>query len=974
MANVPYDDSGAQKVLPETRMPDDYQRVQATPSSFGGAIAQGEEQVGQNISKVGQLYGQVAADDASNNFQDATTRIMHGDPSKMVPGPDGKPQPDLGYLGLRGRAASDARASTVQQVDDILKQTRAGLYTTESQLQFDSFSRRYRSYLLSQIGSHADQQMNEWYKTVNGATVQAGLRHISANPTDPDAVAAGAADATHGLVKNAELNGAQKGDPVWNDAVAKGKQVSVQTQVEALMTTNATMAKRILDTNKGAMLPEVYDALAGRLRPMLAGADAPAAIEDARQEGAAKVSVSKDQYPSGEVRSGTNVDAVAPQLVTRLSGDLGLTKDQAAGVVGWLAGESMLNSGSVNQGGLGGKDTGLAQWVGPRKKALLDYAASVGADPMAQETQVQFLEREIQSPQYAKALAAVRAAPTVEAANRAFGDFYEGASGVPVPRYQAHVDWAKYVSTLLGGASPDDVTAQLPDKGRSLQLARERAGSDPIQARMNVAEVNRIYAEQNAATATQRYQIEQQAPDLIAAAEAGVQGITFPEDTARSVLPSAKAEHLIGEFHAAQAVGDVMRGVEWASPQDVDAMQRDVSSGQGVLSDAMRLHAHGMTTGPGSVQTPEEISDDNASFFRLRQGAARRLSAEIERRNAMLVGPSADPASYASANPTVRTAAAGIDPKKPGTFGQYATTTLGLQQYLGVPEGQRHVLTREQALGLAGQIASSSDPKSAFQTLQAQYGPAWDHVFADASSLGRLPVGYQAVQALDDPHDAALLSRTIASEKPSPDGKPARSVDDTVDIIGGKGEASRIRDSVRSDPETLQYVASIRRSGASDNQVQSIVNAVETLALAKRASGDAVDSTTASAAAAKSFFGKFEYMPNGGARVPAAQSDAVTANAAAAVGAITVGSVAVPPLFGRTGAPSPEEYVDLLKANPTWVTAPRGDALWLMDNGGRIVRDRSGQPLQVPFSAPAPSIAEAPNSGFMRGGYPVPGL
>ncbi len=108
---------------------------------------------------------------------------------------------------------------------------------------------------------------------------------------------------------------------------------------------------------------------------------------------------------------------------------------------------------------------------------------------------------------------------------------------------------------------------------------------------------------------------------------------------------------------------------------------------------------------------------------------------------------------------------------------------------------------------------------------------------------------------------------------------------------------------MRFDPEVKNYVQSIQKSGASADQVQGIVNSVETLALAKRGAGEAGDSASAASAAVKSFFGKFDYLPNGGARVPAKSFDAVTANAQATIDGLALDHIAVPQRFGQPGQP-----------------------------------------------------------------------
>jgi hypothetical protein len=46
---------------------------------------------------------------------------------------------------------------------------------------------------------------------------------------------------------------------------------------------------------------------------------------------------------------------------------------------------------------------------------------------------------------------------------------------------------------------------------------------------------------------------------------------------------------------------------------------------------------------------------------------------------------------------------------------------------------------------------------------------------------------------------------------------------------------------------------------------------------------------------------------------------------------------------------TPQEYLDVVKANPYWINSPRGDSLWLMDPMGRLVRRKEGNPISVPI-------------------------
>src|ERR1700761_9595297 len=116
MAQVNYN-QGVSEVAPSEDAPNDYNNNRASPQAFGAGIGQGEEALGQGAQVAGKFFGKVAADDASNNYQDFATKLLHGDPNKT--NPDGTP--DTGYLGLKGRAALDARPGVQKQLDDYAK-------------------------------------------------------------------------------------------------------------------------------------------------------------------------------------------------------------------------------------------------------------------------------------------------------------------------------------------------------------------------------------------------------------------------------------------------------------------------------------------------------------------------------------------------------------------------------------------------------------------------------------------------------------------------------------------------------------------------------------------------------------------------------------------------------------------------------------------------------------------------------------
>src|SRR5246127_4488945 len=235
----------------------------ADAEAFGGGIAQGLEKLGQGAQTAGKFFGKVAADNASNDFQDFSTKLLHGDPDKMVTGPDGSQMPDTGYLGLKGRAALDARPGVQKQIDDKIKEIREGLTTPEQQQEFDNFSRRYRTGVVEKVGTHADGQATTWYQGVNTATAKLAMDHISNNFDNPNEVAAGAADLTSAYVKNAQLKGGS--DVEIKEAGAQAKRDALAAQLQAMAVKDPARALSVLDKNR-EIAGVQYDNLANQFR------------------------------------------------------------------------------------------------------------------------------------------------------------------------------------------------------------------------------------------------------------------------------------------------------------------------------------------------------------------------------------------------------------------------------------------------------------------------------------------------------------------------------------------------------------------------------------------------------------------------------------------------------------------------------------------------------------------------------------
>lgn len=103
----------------------------------------------------------------------------------------------------------------------------------------------------------------------------------------------------------------------------------------------------------------------------------------------------------------TLADRIANTLTT-LESQLGLSTEQAAGVVGNLFVESGLKTSPVGDNGLA---KGIAQWHPDRYAAMVQWAKDNGKDPNAYSTQLAYLIHDLQSSTFAPDLAALRNAP-----------------------------------------------------------------------------------------------------------------------------------------------------------------------------------------------------------------------------------------------------------------------------------------------------------------------------------------------------------------------------------------------------------------------------------------------------------------------------------------------------------------------------------------------------------------------------------
>lgn len=163
MAREPY--TGTATVEPTPAPSDDYQRVDATPASFGGVVGGAEQRGGQEIQ---QGAGDLAQDailrqtrfndhvvtDAVNQLQTNAENLTYGNRSDPSAAP--------GLYTLKGQDALRAGPQVAQQINDQRDQIAGGLQNDAQRLAFQQQTVRYLQYKRAEIESHINQETNKY--------------------------------------------------------------------------------------------------------------------------------------------------------------------------------------------------------------------------------------------------------------------------------------------------------------------------------------------------------------------------------------------------------------------------------------------------------------------------------------------------------------------------------------------------------------------------------------------------------------------------------------------------------------------------------------------------------------------------------------------------------------------------------------------------------------------------------------------
>ncbi len=171
-------------------------------------------------------------------------------------------------------------------------------------------------------------------------------------------------------------------------------------------------------------------------------------------------------------------DDEAQRYALKFFQDAGWSPAQATGIVANLIHESNLDPTAL---GDNGESIGIAQWQGPRRQKLLDYAQRNKLDPYSLEGQLQYINHEMQTAEN-KAGAMLRQAQNKERATQAFSRYYERPGK---PMMGSRLSLAQKLWKMVGPSEAE--AAEIPphlQKGDKPELLMDYAksllqGSEP---------------------------------------------------------------------------------------------------------------------------------------------------------------------------------------------------------------------------------------------------------------------------------------------------------------------------------------------------------------------------------------------------------------------------------------------------------------------------------------------------------------
>ena len=781
MAQVPF--TPVPSVLP-TAMPDNYNRVQATPGDFGAQTAQAIGQVGaafdQSSGDLGQvalqkqaIVNQTAGDHATNDLLMGQQKLMFGDPSD--------PSAPPGFMSLSGQAAVLAAPKVQEQMASLRDQIGSTLTNPIQKVNYQRDSLFIFRQAFGQLNDKVAQEQDAYQKQTAAATVQNAVNLASQTPNDLGAVQASAQK----VVDTTNMMAVQQG---WSPEMTKATQAAnMGTFVTTVARARAASgdvagALAFLDSNRANIPAQDYTDMTDTLKPKINEAQgqalATAALNGHGTGGYGAVSSTADNgsifnamtlQESGNRQAnadGTPVSsgvdgADAPIGVAQIKPSTAQAVAEANGIA-WdpnrlktgpaynrALGEDYLNQMMSRYGG--NKTLAVAAYsAGP---ANVDAWIKQNGDPRTGA---------ISDTQF------VQSIPFAETKN--YVSRVAATTGTKLTGQQtqlADASSSNGTATDAGGDLPSSVNAALgvPSAGPSSQASASSytprpdfegaanrvvsTGASDDVTRVALNELRRQKTTWDAQNSANVSALSAQAQNLYASYQNGNTAADVPIAQIRSLLPAEQAQTMIDRLMVARQDGQAFKSVQYGSLQDIAEARATVEIPGGIQAGSIKAGKGGIV-GPGVNGAPGAVEDQDRVQQRMEDSS--RLEGMISTRNAALA---ADPAGFAATNPALAplAQAAQAAPDDPNARQAYATALMADQARMGVqnPRMLSNAQVATEVNTLTKADPSKGDVGVALDSLAQKYGPLWPQVFGEMVKYGKIDPDYQTLATMDQP-------------------------------------------------------------------------------------------------------------------------------------------------------------------------------------------------------------------------------
>lgn len=774
------------------------------------SLGQGLAQAGDDIFRIQQrhwaLDNETEANNALMQFSSNLDQLRTGNPDD----PD-----DTGFLGLKGPAAAKAYPQMLSHMKDLQQQSLSGLANPAQREMFGRESLALMQRQANVFGAHALQQKALYQQEVTEAAIEQAHNYAAENYTDPLAVRQGLAKSIATLDTQLQAQGLTPDHLIYQQAQQDNRDAFFTKLARAQAgNKDAIGAFYTLLANRRHMSPPVFAQAQAGLKPLIEDEDAEGMANQVMGlDGEAPViapatasaheayksllriekwrrNSGKNEAPTGsDVTSGASSDAnpdanpdansdansdggddliskgeegdvpvgvsqIRPSIAKAVAASHNIPFDEKRlsddDAYNYALGEAGFNQ-LYQTYGNNAQLAAIAYKVGP---ARLDQWRKKFGDPLKGEISLSDFLSQIPDKEtrfYANRVGADlggRALPSDKDPKK----YQNKQSARQTASYSDNQSASQQADFAYGGP----VLEKYNDNLKKLGL-----GNDPDVADKTLVILHSRLSQDQARAAERQRKLTQVLVNLQADYRSGNVTQEIPEDEIKTTYGPKVAKHLIHNLSMDYKAGQLIKGIESDTPEEIKQARHDMQNLQGLIAQSNSKKNDPQNT----VMTGHNESSEDVHY---RNELASRFDELVKERNERL---EKDPQAYVSALPDMQAKLEAAQSGDAQAVDDYNGASLLTQKRLGVTDPR--LLTSEQTAQMAqqwrGLDIEKQDPIDLIAEWERQYGRYWPQVMGEMVRYGKLDGGFQILANADTPAQAVFRKDFVAALRMTPE-------------------------------------------------------------------------------------------------------------------------------------------------------------------------------------------------------------